>query len=86
MKRALVPAAVMAIIIAPNFGTPELLTELILAGAGFITALVAMAGFWRLTSITSWARWKQRLATWLAAAGGAAAGCCLLLAPVLFKR
>ena len=86
IKKAIVPAAVMALVAAPIFGTQEAITMVILSVAGFVAAMVALVAFWRLTPAASWARWQQRLATWLIAAGGAAAGCCLMLAPFIFRR
>ncbi len=86
IKKSLIPAAVMALVAAPIFGTPEVITEVILWLAGFISAMVVLVAFWRLAPVASWARWKQRVATWLIAAGGAAVGCCVLLAPVIFRR
>jgi hypothetical protein len=86
MKKAVVPAAVMALVAAPVFGTPEAITMIILSLAGFVSAMAVLVAFWRLTPVASWARWKQRAATWLIAAGGAAAGCCVTLAPVIFRR
>lgn len=86
IKKAVVPAAVMALVLAPIFGTPEAITMAILSLAGFVSAMVVLVAFWRLTPVASWARWKQRVATWLIAAGGAAAGCCVMLAPVILRR
>jgi hypothetical protein len=86
MKKAAIPAAVMAVVAAPIFGTPEPVTEIILAFAGFVSAMVVLVAFWRLAPVASWVRWKQQLATWLIAAGGAALGCCIMLAPVVFRR
>ena len=86
IKKAVIPAAVMALVAAPIFGTPEAITSIILSLAGFISAMVVVVAFWRLTPVASWARWNQRLATWLVAACGAAAGCCVMLAPVIFRR
>ena len=86
IKKALVPAAVMAILAAPIMGTLEVITEVILVGAGFICAVVVLAVFWRLTPVASWAPWKQRAATWLLAAGAPVAGCCITLAPAIFRR
>lgn len=76
----------MAVLAAPFFGTAEAITMMILTTAGFISAMVVLLAFWRLTPVASWARWKQRLAIWLVAAGGAAAGCCVMLTPILFRR
>lgn len=86
MKKSLLPAAVMALLAAPFFGTPEAITMMILTTAGFISAMVVLLAFRRLTPVASWARWKQRLAILLVAAGGAAAGCCVMLTPILFRR
>jgi hypothetical protein len=86
IKKAVVPAAVMALVLAPIFGTPEAITMAILSLAGFISAMVVLVAFWRLTPVPTWACWKQRVATWIIAAGGAAVGCCVMLAPVIFKR
>ena len=86
MKKAVVPAAVMAVVASTVFGTPEAITEMILSAAGFISAMIILVAFWRLTSVASWVPWKQRLAAWLIAAGGAAAGCCVMLVPLLFRR
>ena len=85
LQKGVVPAAVMAFIVAPVFGTPEVITLLILSVAGFVAAMVVLVAFWRLTSVESWAGWKQRLATWLIAAGGAAAGCSFMISPI-FRR
>ena len=86
VKKALIPAAVMALVVAPIMGTPEAITMILLSLAGFISAMIVLVVFWRLTPVPSWARWKQRVATWLIATGGAAVGCCAMLAPVIFRR
>ena len=86
IKKAVIPAAVMALVAASILGTPEAITLIILSLAGFVSAMVVLVAFWRLAPIASWVRWKQRVATWLIAAGGAAAGCCVMLAPVIFRR
>ena len=86
MKKAVVPAAVMAVVLAPILGTPEVITMAIPSLVGFISAMVLLVAFWRLTSVPSWPRWKQRVATWLIAAGGAVAGCFLMLLPAIFRR
>lgn len=86
MKKAVVPAAVMAVFAALIFGTPEAITTIILFSAGFISSMVILDAFWRLAPVSSWVWWKQRLATWVIAAGGAAVGCCLMLSPVLLRR
>ncbi len=86
IKRTVLPAAVMAVLAAPFFGTPEAITMLILSTAGFISAMALLLAFWRLTPVASWARWKQRVAIWLVAASGAAVGCCVMLAPIIFRR
>jgi hypothetical protein len=86
IKKSFVPAAVMALLVAPILGTPEAITMAILSFAGFTSAMIALVAFWRLSPVSSWARWKQRAATWLIAAGGAAAGSCVMLAPVIFRR
>jgi hypothetical protein len=85
LRKGLVPAAVMALVAAPIFGTPEVITLFILSLAGFISAMVVLVAFWRLSPVPSWARWKQQLATWLIAAGGAVAGCCFMISPI-FRR
>jgi hypothetical protein len=86
IKNAVVPAAVMALVESPIFGTPEAITEIILCLAGFISAMVVLVAFWRLTPVVSWPRGKQRVATWIVAAGGATAGCGVMLASVIFRR
>jgi hypothetical protein len=86
IKKALVPAAVMAVLAAPIMGTPEVITEFILTGAGFLCAVVVLVAFWRLTPVPTWAPWKQRVATWLIAAGASVVGCCIALAPAIFRR
>src|SRR5262249_8712694 len=65
IRKALLPSSVMALVAAPIFGTPETITLVILSIAGFISAMVVLVAFWRLSPVPSWARWKQRLATWL---------------------
>ena len=85
LKKAVIPAAVMALAAAPIFGTPEAITMIILSLAGFIAAMVVVVAFWRLSPVASWTRWKQRLATWLIAAAGAVAGCCVMISPI-FRR
>ena len=84
-SKALGPAAVMALVAALIFGTPEAITLFILSLAGFVSAMVVLVAFWRLSPVASWARWKQQLATWLIAAGGAAVGCCFMISPI-FRR
>lgn len=86
IKKSVIPAAVMALLVAPILGTPEAITMAILSLAGFTSAMIALVAFWRLSPVSSWARWKQRAATWLIAAGGAAAGSCVMLTPVIFRR
>ena len=76
----------MAVLAAPIFGTPEAITMMILTTAAFISAMVVLLAFWRLTAVASWVWWKQWLAIWLVAAGGAAASCCVMLTPILFRR
>jgi len=85
IKKAVVPAAVTAFIAAIILGTPELFTLVILTAAGFTFAVIVVAVFWRLSPISTWPLWKQRLGVWLIAAGAAAAGCCILLAPVIMR-
>jgi hypothetical protein len=41
IKKAVVPAAVMAVFAAARFGTPEAITMMILASASFISAMVS---------------------------------------------
>ncbi len=86
IKKAVVPAAVMALVAAPSLGTPEAITFIILSLAGFISAMVVVVAFWRLTTVASWAGSKQRVSTWLIAAGGAIVGCGITLAPIFFRR
>jgi hypothetical protein len=85
ISKAVIPAAVMALVVAPVFGTPEVITLVILSVAGFFSALAVLVAFWRLAPVALWAPWKQRLATWLIAVGGAAAGCCVMISPI-FRR
>jgi len=86
IKKAVVPAAVTTFIAATILGTPELITQAILTTAGFVTAMIVAVAFWRLTSVSAWPQWKQRVGVWLVASGSAAVGCFVLLAPAFFRR
>jgi hypothetical protein len=85
MKKAALPAAVTALVAALVIGTPEPITLIVLCLAGFVSAMVVLVAFSRLTPVASWASWKQRTAIWLIAAAGAAAGCFLMISPI-FRR
>jgi hypothetical protein len=76
-KRAVIAAAVMAIIEGVFLTSPDLGTEVVAAIFAFAVTVGVLFICLRLLPVTTWSLVKQRIFTWLVAAGTGASACLL---------